>query len=151
MGHACTTLFVLSCVLHTDVIKRYTLNIHNYYFDPRLGQNIMSVSCTIPQNLVLVCRLFNFSSLSGAISTLRLKKCCWFPLTRATLFFVPTLNSFFLVFVDDFRAKIWLYVRERYVSRFNLLIVSIHLHNVIIIPHEYVLLLLTFDAMFSHV
>ena len=51
---------------------------------------------------------------------LGVKKSCLFPLTWPTLSFVPTLN-FILVFVDDFRAKIWFSVRERYVSRSNLL------------------------------
>jgi len=46
----------------------------------------------------------------------------------------PTDPSFladprlFLVFVDDFRAKIWFSGRERYVSRSNLLFFSLHLY-----------------------
>jgi len=62
--------------------------------------------------------------------------------------FVPTVN-FFWVFVNHFRAKIWFPVREKYVSRSNLLFkfTFICCH----IPHYYVLLLwVTFDAVFSH-
>jgi len=46
-----------------------------------------------------------------------------FPLTRPTLFVVPTLNLF-CVFVEDFSANMLYSVRERHVQRSKLLILS---------------------------
>jgi len=50
-------------------------------------------------------------------------------ISRLTLFCADP--KLLLVFVDDFRAKTWFSVRERYVSCSNLLIVNLHLYVVI--------------------
>jgi len=52
---------------------------------------------------------------------------------KGRLFLLTRLirNSFLCVFVDDFKASIRFSVRERYVLRYNILILSFHLYVVI--------------------
>jgi len=79
-------------------------------------------ACFVAENMeskIILKRVANVLILL-AINVSKAYTSCLFLLSRPTLF-VPTLNLLFML-VDNFSAKIWVFVRERCVLRFTCLL-----------------------------